>query len=100
MIGNAGILRLMEGVNNRKARFRSVIALKFKEKIHVFFGEVLGTVSHEIRGNQGFGYDPIFIPKGLEKSFAEISSIEKNKYSHRIRAMQNLCNFLREKEIN
>jgi XTP/dITP diphosphohydrolase len=96
MIGNEGILKLMRGNNNRSAEFRSVIALNFNGEIHTFLGVVKGTVSHSIRGNQGFGYDPIFIPDGLEETFAEISIQEKNSMSHRIRALEKLCNFLKE----
>ncbi len=95
MIGNEGILKLMEGVDNRKAEFRSVIALNLDNKIFTFIGIVKGTVSYSIRGNQGFGYDPIFIPEGLDKTFAEISMHEKNSMSHRIHALEKLCNFFK-----
>lgn len=94
MIGNEGILKLMKGVSSRTASFRSVIALMLDDKMHIFRGEVKGTVSFEIRGTQGFGYDPIFIADGSTKTNAEISIEEKNSKSHRIRALQKMCDFL------
>ena len=100
MIGNEGILKLMNGVKERNASFRSVIALKLEEKIYTFHGRVNGTVSHKIMGKKGFGYDPIFIPDGLDKTFAEISMEEKNSRSHRINALRNMCDFLLKKEKN
>jgi XTP/dITP diphosphohydrolase len=100
MIGNEGILKLMKGVKKRTASFQSIIALKLNEKIYTFHGRVDGTVSHEIRGKKGFGYDPIFIPKGSERTFAEISMEEKNSISHRIRALQCMCDFLLMREKN
>ena len=98
MIGNGGVLKLMEGIKERDASFRSVIALKLDDTIYTFHGRVDGTVSHEIRGKKGFGYDPIFIPDGLDKTFAEIPMEEKNSMSHRIKALQNMCNFLLKQE--
>ncbi len=100
MIGNEGVLKLMNNVKERNASFRSVIALKIDDTIYVFHGRVDGTVSLEIRGKKGFGYDPIFIPEGLNKTFAEISMEEKNSMSHRIRALQSMCDFLLKKEKN
>jgi XTP/dITP diphosphohydrolase len=94
-IGNEGILRLMDGVENRAAYFRTVIGLFIPEKgISLFSGECRGSISSEIRGKQGFGYDPIFIPDGEDRTFAEMSLEEKNNISHRIRAIKGLVNFL------
>ena len=98
MIGNEGVLRLMKDVTERDASFRSVIALKLEDTIHTFHGRVDGIVADDIKGTQGFGYDPIFIPNGLNQTFAEISMVKKNSMSHRIRALQKMCNFLIEKE--
>jgi XTP/dITP diphosphohydrolase len=89
----------MDGISTRKASFRSVIALLLEGKVYTFYGRVDGTVSNEIRGTLGFGYDPIFIPKDSEKTFAEIPIEQKNSISHRIRALQKMCNFLMEKHI-
>ncbi|MBN2157152.1 MAG: XTP/dITP diphosphatase [Candidatus Lokiarchaeota archaeon] len=94
MIGNAGVLKLMEGIQNRLSWFRSIIALMYNGHIYTFMGEVEGIVSYAIRGAQGFGYDPIFIPKGFKKTFAEISMDHKNRLSHRIQALQKMVDFL------
>ena len=94
-IGNAGILRLMDGMANRSARFRTVIGLMIPDKgVSMFIGECEGRISHEARGKQGFGYDPIFIPEGEERTFAEMSVIDKNEMSHRIKAIKGLVEFL------
>ncbi len=100
MIGNEGILKLMKGVTSRTASFRSVLALMLEGKVFTFHGEVQGTLSLEIRGTNGFGYDPIFIAEGTEKTNGEISIEEKNSRSHRIRALQKMCDFLIQKEKN
>ena len=100
MIGNEGVLKLMKNVTERDASFRSVIALKLNDTTYTFHGRVDGAVSHDIRGSKGFGYDPIFIPDGLDQTFAEISMKKKNSMSHRIRALQKMCDFLLEKEKN
>lgn len=100
MIGNEGVLKLMKEVTERDASFRSVIALKLNDTVYTFHGRVDGTISHEIKGSKGFGYDPIFIPDGLDQTFAEISMEKKNSMSHRIRALQQMCDFLLEKEKN
>jgi XTP/dITP diphosphohydrolase len=97
-IGNEGILRLLEGTENRTAYFRTVIGLFVPGKgISLFSGECRGNISEEIRGKQGFGYDPIFIPDGETRTFAEMSLEEKNSISHRIRAIKGLVDFLSEK---
>ena len=94
-IGNDGILRLMKGLNNRTARFRTVIGLMIPGKgVSMFIGECEGRISLDIRGKQGFGYDPIFIPDGEERTFAEMSVKEKNRLSHRIKAIKGLVEFL------
>ncbi|HDM26863.1 MAG TPA: XTP/dITP diphosphatase [Candidatus Bathyarchaeota archaeon] len=89
-IGCRGILRLLEGVENRRARFRSAVAYcpgPNKQPL-CFVGETLGRISTEERGSHGFGFDPIFIPEeGDGRTFAEMTRKEKNRYSHRARAM-------------
>ena len=91
-IGNNGLLRLMNGVENRKARFESAIAyLSTKSKpLLCFKGEVAGEITHEERKGKdkaGFGFDPIFQPTGSNKTFAEMAIDEKNTFSHRARAL-------------
>jgi XTP/dITP diphosphohydrolase len=88
------VLRLMNGKKNRKARFRTVIALIINGSEYLFDGVVNGTIRDEKRGNGGFGYDPIFVADGEEKSFAEMSLNEKNSISHRARAFVKLKLFL------
>ncbi len=95
-MGYMGILRLMEGIEQRGARFMAVIVYYDGSDIHVFRGEVRGTVSNEPRGENGFGYDPIFIPEGESRTFAEMSTEGKNRYSHRGRALEELRRYLEE----
>ena len=89
------VLAGLEGVENRKARFVTVISLMWEGKEHVFEGTVEGIIRHETTGNGGFGYDPIFQPDGNDVTFAEMSMDEKNKISHRARAMEKLISFLK-----
>ncbi|MDR3706201.1 MAG: non-canonical purine NTP diphosphatase [Paludibacteraceae bacterium] len=79
---------------NRKARFRTVVALIIDGQEHFFEGEVKGSIIEEKRGAKGFGYDPIFIPEGYTKTFAELPLTEKNTISHRARAVKKLVTFL------
>ena len=80
--------------NNRKARFRTVIALIIQGQVHEFEGIVNGEIIRERRGGEGFGYDPIFQPEGYNKTFAELGVEVKNQISHRARATQKLVEFL------
>ena len=89
-------LALMQGKENRKAVFRTVIACIIDDKEYVFEGEVQGVIATQKMGNEGFGYDPIFIPAGYETSFAQMPMSEKNKISHRARACEEFMVFLRE----
>lgn len=84
----------MEGVSNRKACFKTVIALILDDKEYFFEGRVDGEIITEQRGTSGFGYDPIFQPDGQKLTFAEMEEDEKNAISHRGRAMQALKAFL------
>ena len=89
------LLRKMEGVGDRTARFRTVIALVMVKQQLSFEGIVEGRIIEEKRGEGGFGYDPVFIPKGYRKTFAEMSLTKKNKISHRARAVIKLREFLK-----
>lgn len=90
------VLREMEGISDRKACFRTVIALIQGKEEHLFEGRVDGKILTAQQGEAGFGYDPIFQPEGFDLSFAEMLMDEKNKISHRGRAIQQLIAFLKE----
>ncbi|WP_439181969.1 non-canonical purine NTP diphosphatase [Carboxylicivirga taeanensis] len=92
----AKVLQCLDGVANRKARFRTVISLIIDGKEFQFVGVVQGTILKNKQGNEGFGYDPIFRPEGYEQSFAEMDIQLKNEISHRGRAIKKLIDFLRE----
>jgi len=93
-IGCEGVLKLLEGVSDRRARFLCVAALCVGGEVHTFVGEVRGSISAQARGSSGFGFDPIFIPEASEKTFAEMSLEEKCAISHRGRALSKLAEFL------
>jgi drug/metabolite transporter (DMT)-like permease len=84
----------LKGVENRKARFRTVIALNINGEQHFFEGKVEGIITKEQHGEKGFGYDPIFLPDGFDQTFAEMSMEVKNEISHRGRATKKLIEFL------
>ncbi|MEK6783070.1 MAG: non-canonical purine NTP diphosphatase [Bacteroidota bacterium] len=88
------LLKNLRGVVNRQARFRTVITFVQESGLHQFEGIVEGTILEERKGKGGFGYDPIFLPKGFSKTLAEMSMEEKNQISHRARATQKLVEFL------
>lgn len=95
-IGLMGILKLMEGVEDRRAYYKSVIALKHGCDLRLFQGSVWGRISQEPRGKGGFGYDPIFIPdEGDGRTFGEMTIEEKNTISHRARAFRMLGAWLK-----
>ena len=87
-------LRMMDGISNRKARFRAVLALIFEGERYTFEGIVEGRLTTEARGSGGFGYYPIFMPDGYNDTFGELSSSIKNQISHRARAFEQLKRFL------
>lgn len=95
---NKLLLKNLAGCQNRKARFRTVIALILDGKEHLFEGRVEGTIATEPHGEGGFGYDPLFIPDGSQLTFAEMSPEAKNGISHRGRAVAKLVAFLHGKE--
>lgn len=88
------LLSALEGISNRKARFRTVISLIYHGKEYQFEGICPGVILDKKQGEQGFGYDPLFIPDGAGKSFADMSMEEKNTYSHRKKATAKLAEFL------
>jgi XTP/dITP diphosphohydrolase len=88
------VLEKLKGVENRKARFKTVISLIWNGNEHFFEGVAEGTIRYQPAGNSGFGYDPIFQPDGYDITFAEMSLEEKNKISHRARAVEKLIIFL------
>ena len=94
----ARLLRELGENNNRKARFRTVIALIQQGEVHEFEGIVTGQIIRERRGGEGFGYDPIFQPDGYDQTFAELGVEVKNQISHRARATAKLADFILKKK--
>ena len=94
------LLLMLKGKENRKARFRTVIALIIGGEEHLFEGIVEGTIVSDRRGREGFGYDPVFVPEGRDITFAEMPLTEKNKISHRARAFEKLRAFLMSRNIS
>ena len=91
---NRLLLKNMEGVADRRARFRTVVALILDNKAYLFEGIVEGRIAEAESGAEGFGYDPLFVPDGFDRTFAEMSAEEKNAVSHRGRAVRKLAEFL------
>ena len=89
------LLQELEGKANRQARFKTVVALILEGKEHVFEGIIEGTITEKPLGKKGFGYDPVFIPQGYNTTFAQMSSEEKNKVSHRALAIHKMREFLK-----
>jgi XTP/dITP diphosphohydrolase len=89
------ILLELKNVKDRRARFRTVISLIMNGNEILFEGIAEGTILHEKRGEEGFGYDPVFLPKGYDQTFAEMDPLGKNRISHRGKAVQNLIGYLR-----
>lgn len=92
----AKILDELREKNDRRAQFRTVIALILKGEEHLFEGKVEGHITTECRGTDGFGYDPVFSPEDTGLTFAELGVETKNTLSHRARAVKKLCEFLSE----
>ena len=88
------VLNELKGKKNRKAQFRTAIALILKGEEHLFEGKVEGYISKDKKGDEGFGYDPIFIPENDKRSFAQMSMKEKGAISHRGRAVKKLVTYL------
>jgi XTP/dITP diphosphohydrolase len=90
------LLRELDGKNNRKAQFKTVIALKSKDRIRLFEGICPGAITQEKSGEKGFGYDPIFKPDGFEQTFAQMNQQQKAEISHRGIAFRKLIEFLKK----
>lgn len=88
------VLDKMKGITNRKARFRSVISLIIDGNVYLFEATADGEIRHEKAGTAGFGYDPIFQPEGYDITFAEMDMVQKNRISHRGKAIARLVKFL------
>ena len=93
-LGCQGILKIMLGWKLRDARFETCFGLRLGEEVKIFHGKVDGAITTEMRGKGGFGYDPIFVPKGQRKTFAQMTVEEKNSMSHRGRAARSVVRFL------
>jgi|SRR3989344_1450990 len=96
-VGNEGIIRMLKDFNDRSANAETVIAYHDGKKIRTFIGTVKGEISDKVRGENGFGWDKIFIPNGLNKTQAELSASEKNSLSTRRKAIEKLKRYLNEK---
>ncbi len=90
------LLKNLAGVQQRSARFITVMTLLYQGGVHTFTGTVEGTIAESPRGGNGFGYDPLFVPEGWEKTFAELDLAEKNTFSHRSIAVDRLVAFLKK----
>ena len=90
----------LKDISNRKAQFRTVLSLILENEEYLFEGICRGSITTTRSGIKGFGYDPVFIPDGSEKTFAEMNMEEKNKFSHRKKAMEKLINFLKKEITN
>ena len=88
------LLKNMEGIDERNAQFKTVICLLLNNKEYLFTGICTGKINSKETGSMGFGYDAVFTPDGADKTFAEMNMDEKNKYSHRKKALQKLIKFL------
>ena len=95
----AKLLSELKGERNRNARFRTVIALINGKGEHLFEGIVRGEITTEKRGTDGFGYDPVFAPYEIGKTFAEVGPEVKNNISHRARAVRKLCEYLKDANL-
>ena len=93
------LLANMKGKQERQAQFKTIFALCLGEDLHTFEGIVRGEITHERKGEGGFGYDAVFLPEGYANTFAQMSADQKNSISHRGRALQKLTAFLKEVEI-
>lgn len=94
---NRLLLANLAGKANRRARFRTIVCLLLGGEEHLFEGIVEGRIIERERGCEGFGYDPLFVPDGCERTFAEMTTDEKNALSHRARAVRKLASFLHDR---
>lgn len=89
------LLHNLDGLKNRSARFRTVFTLIFDGDLYQFEGVCKGVITEKPNGKSGFGYDPVFLPSESDKTFAEMTMVEKNKYSHRKKALDQMIQFLK-----
>ena len=92
------VLEKLANQSDRSAYFMTTIALWYENELHLFEGKVTGEIIGDKKGDEGFGYDPIFVPENQGKTFAEMSMEEKSKFSHRARAFEKMMLFLTEKQ--
>ena len=92
------LLGNLKGIENRQAQFRTIVSLIRSGKEYFFEGVCKGMITQEEKGEKGFGYDAVFIPEGSEKTFAEMTLEEKNKFSHRKKAITKLIDFLNNED--
>ena len=92
------LLHQLDGVQNRQAQFKTIISLILQGKEYQFQGLCKGAITTQESGKNGFGYDAVFIPEGSSKTFAEMTMEEKNKFSHRKKAVAKLISFLKDKK--
>jgi len=99
-LGNEGVLKLMGGKSDRRAEFRSAIGYcEPGQRPEVFTGKVEGTIAHEPKGTRGFGFDPVFVAsEGNGRTFAEMSTSEKNRLSHRARALETFFRWYKQRK--
>lgn len=90
------LLGALQGQDNRRARFATVISLRLEGREYLFNGYVDGQITREQHGADGFGYDPVFLPEGYDRTFAQMTLEEKGRISHRARAVQAMLGFLRD----
>jgi len=93
---NIKVLSELKGISNRNAKFSTTICLKLNGETNFFVGEIEGEIIEEYKGDDGFGYDPIFVPKGYSQSFAQMSINQKNTISHRALAVDKMMNYFRK----
>lgn len=93
-VNNLKLMQELEGISQRSARFRTVITLIWDGEVHQFSGEVSGDITPSFGGEVGFGYNPVFVPKGYEKTFHEMGFEERSRLNHRGQAMQKVLTFL------
>lgn len=92
------LLTMMQGMENRHAQFRTAMALIISGKEYLFEGIVRGTIASTPAGTGGFGYDPVFIPDGFSKTFAEMTDEQKNRLSHRYEALRGMVDFIKQNQ--
>jgi len=90
------LLNKLESIEDRSAQFKTIISLMWNGEEYLFEGIIKGQIINEYRGTNGFGYDPVFVPEGSEKTFGEMQLAEKNVFSHRRKAMDKLIAFLKQ----